>query len=47
MPDNREMHAAVHDLLAERAQLRARIHELTVELEVAQQMIRQQARVAS
>lgn len=37
---DREMHTAIHDLLAERAELQARVHELTLELEVARQMLR-------
>lgn len=34
------MHTAIHDLLTERAELRSRVHELTVQLEVARQMTR-------
>lgn len=36
------MHTAVHDLLAERAELRQRVYELQVDLEIAQQMLRRQ-----
>lgn len=39
-----ELHAAIHDLLAERAELRARVTELTLELEVAYEMARAAAR---
>lgn len=39
------MHTAIHDLLAERAELRARVHELPVQLEVARQMTRANAPV--
>lgn len=38
-----EMNRAIHDLLAERADLQAQVHELTVELEVARQMLRARA----
>jgi len=38
----REMHAAIHDLLAERASLRQHVTDLDLELEVARQMLRQQ-----
>jgi len=42
-----EMHAAIHDLLAERAALKQQVQDLETELEVAHQMLRQQSRVAS
>ena len=35
-----EMHVAIHDLLAERSLLQAEVLELTVQLEVARQMLR-------
>lgn len=31
------IHSIIHSLLAERAELQARIHQLTMDLEVAQQ----------
>lgn len=36
----REMQQTLHDILADRAQLQARVHELTVEIECARQMLR-------
>jgi hypothetical protein len=35
-----EMNTCIHDLLAEIAALKARVHELTIDLELAQQMAR-------
>lgn len=40
----REMQAAVHDLLAERTELKARVFELERELEVAYEMARAASR---
>lgn len=40
MPDPREVHALIHDLLAERASLRQQVYDLEVELETARQMLR-------
>lgn len=40
-----ETHTVLHSLLAERAQLQARIYQLTVEIELARQMTRTAAPV--
>lgn len=37
-----EMHTLIHDMLAERAALQQQVHELQIELEIAQQMARRQ-----